>query len=148
MAIEIERKFLVQSDQFKQEAFQHFKIIQGFLNKDPKRTIRIRLKEHKAFLTIKGISSTDGLSRFEWEKEIPINEAKDLLRLCDDNLIEKTRYLVKQNAHIFEVDEFEGRLKGLTIAEIELQSEDEAFDKPNWLGKEVTGNPNYYNSNL
>ena len=148
MAIEIERKFLVQSDLFKRMAFHHFKIIQGFLSKDPKRTIRIRLKENKAYLTIKGISSADGLSRFEWEKEITLNEAKDLLKLCQDDLIEKTRYLVKQKQHTFEVDVFEGRLEGLTIAEIELMSENEHFDKPDWLGEEVTGNPKYYNSNL
>ena len=148
MAIEIERKFLVQSDLFKRMAFHHFKIIQGFLSKDPKRTIRIRLKENKAYLTIKGISSADGLSRFEWEKEITLNEAKDLLKLCHDDLIEKTRYLVKQKQHTFEVDVFEGRLEGLTIAEIELMSENEHFDKPDWLGEEVTGNPKYYNSNL
>jgi len=148
MAIEIERKFLVLSDHYKHEAFHHFKIVQGFLNKEPKRSIRIRLKEDTAFLTIKGLSSADGLSRFEWEKEIPASEAKDLLNLCDDTLIEKTRYLVKQNRHIFEVDEFEGRLHGLTIAEIELNSEEEHFEKPDWLGEEVTGNPNYYNSNM
>ena len=148
MAIEIERKFLVQSDEFKKEAFHHFKIVQGFLNKDPKRTVRIRLKENKAFLTIKGMSSADGLRRFEWEKEITVSEAKALLKLCDDTLIEKTRYLVKQNHHTFEVDVFEGRLEDLIIAEIELTSENEHFEQPEWLGKEVTGNPNYYNSNL
>jgi len=148
MTPEIERKFLVNSKRFKDEAFRDFKIVQGFLSKDPKRTIRIRLKDNKAFLTIKGISSTDGLTRLEWEKEISPTEGKDLLSLCDDNLIEKTRYLVKQNHHTFEVDVFEGRLHGLIIAEIELESENEYFEKPEWLGKEVTGNPKYYNSNL
>jgi CYTH domain-containing protein len=148
MPKEIERKFLVDSDHFKKEAFQHQQIIQGFLNKDPRRTVRIRLREDKAYLTIKGISSADGLSRFEWEKEISPDEAKELLKLCDDNLIEKTRYLTKHYKHTFEVDEFHGRLSGLLIAEIELKTENEYFEKPEWLGKEVTGDPNYYNSNL
>lgn len=148
MTVEIERKFLVQSDQFKKEAFHHYKIVQGFLNKDPKRTVRVRLIEKKGYLTVKGLSSADGLSRFEWEKEISVVEAKDLLNLCDDNLIEKTRYMVKQDHHTFEIDVFEGRLKGVIIAEIELTSTNEAFVKPDWLGEEVTGNPKYYNSNL
>jgi CYTH domain-containing protein len=148
MPIEIERKFLVKSDTFKSLAYSSKHIVQGFLNKDPERTVRIRINEDKAFLTVKGLSSDDGLSRFEWEKEIPVDEAKDLLTLCDHNLIEKRRYLVKHENHIIEVDEFYGRLKGLVIAEVELQSKTEKFNVPNWLGEEVTGNVNYYNSNL
>ncbi len=148
MALEIERKFLVNSTSFKQEAFANYDIVQGFLNKDPHRTVRIRIKKDKAYITVKGISSSDGLSRFEWEKEISISDAKDLLQLCDDNLIEKTRFLVKHLHHTFEVDVFKGRLSGLIIAELELNSENESFEKPGWLGAEVTGDPKYYNSNL
>ena len=148
MPIEIERKFLVKSDAFKSLAYSSKQIVQGFLNKDPERTVRIRINEDKAFLTVKGLSSDDGLSRFEWEKEIPVNEAKDLLTLCDHNLIEKRRYLVKHDNHIIEVDEFYGRWKGLVIAEVELQSENEAIELPDWLGREVTEEVRYYNISL
>jgi CYTH domain-containing protein len=148
MPIEIERKFLVKSDAFKSLAYSSKHIVQGFLNKDPKRTVRIRINEDKAFLTVKGLSNDDGLSRFEWEKEIPVDEAKDLLKLCEQNLIEKKRYLVKHENHIIEVDEFYGRLKGLVIAEVELQSKTERFNIPAWFEKEVTGDVRYYNSNL
>ena len=148
MAIEIERKFLVSSTRFKEEASSSYTILQGFLNKDPNRTVRIRLIKDAAYITIKGISSKDSLSRFEWEKQIPLNEGQDLLKLCDDNLIEKERYLVPSGDHTFEVDVFFGRLEGLIIAEVELNSENEKFNRPDWLGQEVTGDPNYYNSNL
>ncbi len=148
MAIEIERKFLITSDTYKSLASHSKSIIQGFLNKDPKRTVRVRLKEDKAFITIKGLSSKDGLSRFEWEKEITVHEAKELLKLCDDNLIEKRRYFVHHENHIIEVDEFQGRLAGLSIAEVELKTTADIFNKPDWLGEEVTGDVRYYNSNL
>jgi adenylate cyclase len=146
--IEIERKFLVTSDVFKKEAHQKFRIIQGFLNRDPERTVRVRLKEDTGILTVKGRSSNDGLSRFEWEKDILKNDAKALLEFCEEGVIDKLRYEIKVDKHIFEVDEFFGDNEGLVIAEVELSSEDEVFTKPNWLGEEVTGDIKYYNSQL
>lgn len=146
--IEIERKFLVTSAIFKTEAYKNTKIKQGFLNTHPERTVRIRLKGDKGFITVKGKSSANGLSRFEWEKVISKNEAEQLLVLCEESIIEKTRYEVKIGNHIFEVDEFFGDNLGLIIAEVELTNESEAFEAPNWLGKEVTGNIAYYNSSL
>jgi CYTH domain-containing protein len=146
--IEIERKFLVKSDAFKDEAFNKNRIIQGFLSTNKKRIVRVRLKDEIGFLTIKGKSSNNGLSRFEWEKEIPKTEAKQLLKLCKKGIIDKMRHEVKVNNHIFEVDEFFGNNKGLIIAEVELKTETENFTKPKWLGKEVTGNVKYYNSQL
>ena len=146
--LEIERKFLVKSTAFKAEAFKQTKIVQGFLTTNKKRTVRVRLKGELGFLTIKGVSSKNGLSRFEWEKEISKTEAEDLLELCKKGVIDKIRYEVKVNNHIFEVDEFHGENEGLIIAEVELQEEEEAFAKPDWLGKEVTGKIKYYNSQL
>ena len=145
---EIERKFLVLSEAFKTEAFKKTKIIQGFLNTHKERTVRIRVQEDEAFITIKGLSNKNGTTRLEWEKEIPVPEAETLLKLCEPNLIEKMRYEVKAGKHTFEVDEFYGENEGLIIAEIELTSENEAFTKPDWIGKEVTGDVRYYNSLL
>jgi len=146
--VEIERKFLVLSEVFKTEAFKKTKIIQGFLNTHKERTVRVRIKGSKAFITVKGISNNEGTTRLEWEKEIPFSEAETLLTLCEPNLIEKTRFEIKVGSHIFEVDEFYGENKGLVIAEIELSSENETFTNPKWLGKEVTGDVRYYNSLL
>lgn len=146
--IEIERKFLVKSDAFKTVAFNKYKIKQGFLNSHEERTVRVRLKNDKGFLTVKGKSSSNGLTRFEWEKEISISEAESLLLLCEDGIIDKNRYEIKFGNHIYEVDEFFGENKGLVMAEIELNSENETFDSPNWLGEEVTGDIKYYNSQL
>ena len=146
--IEIERKFLVKSQVFKEEAFNKTHIKQGFLSTDKERTVRVRLKGEKGFLTIKGSSSNDGLSRFEWEKEISKEDAEQLFKLCKQGIIDKIRYEVKSGNHIFEIDEFFGDNEGLVIAEIELNTEDEAFEKPNWLGNEVTGDIRYYNSQL
>lgn len=148
MDIEIERKFLITSDSFKQEAYQKNYIKQGFLSSDKERVVRVRIKDDKGFLTIKGKSNTSGTSRFEWEKEICVNDAKNLLNLCEKGIIEKHRYLVTISKHTFEVDEFLGDNSGLFVAEVELSSEDESFTKPHWLGKEVTGDTKYYNSNL
>ncbi len=148
MAIEIERKYLVKSKAFKKEAFKSYTIKQGFLNTHKERTVRVRLKEDSSYLTIKGKSTVNGLSRFEWEKEITKNDAEHLLKLCEEGIIEKTRYEVKYGNHTFEVDEFFGANQGLIIAEIELNSESEHFEKPKWLGKEVTGETRYYNSQL
>ncbi|WP_296381867.1 CYTH domain-containing protein [Winogradskyella sp.] len=146
--IEIERKFLVTSDAFKNEAFNSYTIKQGFLNSHKERTVRVRLKKDKGYLTVKGKSSEDGLSRFEWEKEISKTEAEALLKLCEKGVIDKVRYEVKLGNHTFEVDEFFGENEGLIMAEVELNSEKETYEKPNWLGKEVTGDIKYYNSLL
>lgn len=145
---EIERKFLVTNTNFKQEAFQQTHLVQGYLNSTPERTVRIRVSNEQAWITVKGKSSADGTSRFEWEKEIPLQEAKQLLALCEEFLIEKTRYLVKAGKHTFEVDEFHGKHNGLLMAEVELQDAKETFEKPVWLGQEVTGQKEYYNAYL
>jgi len=146
--IEIERKFLVKSALFKEEAYQKNRIKQGFLNTDPLRTVRIRIKDETAFLTVKGKNNEAGLSRFEWEKEIDKTDAEALLKLCEPGMIDKTRFLVNAGNHVFEVDEFYGDNDGLIVAEVELASETENFEKPKWLGQEVTGDPKYYNSQL
>lgn len=147
MAQEIERKFLVAGD-FKASAFKETRITQGYLSSVPERTVRVRVKGDKGFITIKGIGSESGASRYEWEKEIPVSEVRELLKLCEPGVIDKTRYLVQAGGHTFEVDEFYGDNEGLTVAEVELASENEAFDKPDWLGGEVTGDVRYYNSML
>ncbi len=147
MAQEIERKFLVNGD-FKPEAVKQTRIIQGYLSSVPERTVRVRVKGDKGFLTIKGIGSESGASRYEWEKEISVAEAEELLAICEPGVIDKIRYIVKSGEHAFEVDEFFGENQGLIVAEVELNSEDEAFDKPAWLGEEVTGYTKYYNSML
>jgi CYTH domain-containing protein len=146
--IEIERKFLVKSDAFKNEAFKKTRITQGFLNTDKERTVRVRLKGDVGFIAVKGMSSSDGLSRFEWEKEITKDEAQSLLKLCEPTIIDKIRYEIEVGNHTFEVDTFFGENEGLIIAEIELQIENETFETPDWLGKEVTGDIKYYNSQL
>ena len=146
--IEIERKFLVTSQDFKKEAFKNTKIEQGFLNTHKDRTVRVRLIGNQGFITVKGLSSDNGLSRFEWEKEILKEDAKALLKLCEAGRIDKTRYEVEFNKHIFEVDVFHGENEGLIIAEVELKKENESFNKPKWIGEEVTGNIKYYNSQL
>lgn len=148
MQTEIERKFLVRSEAFKAHANKSYGIRQGFLTRDPQRTVRIRIKDDKGYITVKGISSQDGLSRLEWETEIKRKDAEDLLQLCEGNLLEKTRYEIAVDRHMFEVDVFHGQHKGLIIAEIELQNKDEGFTAPDWLGKEVTGDKAYYNSQL
>ena len=146
--IEIERKFLITSNAFKTEAFSQNKIAQGYLSSVPERTVRVRIKGDKGFITVKGISSDSGMSRFEWEKEIPVDEAENLLKLCEKGIIDKIRFNVKIGNHTFEVDEFHGENEGLIIAEIELNSENEIFERPNWLGEEVTNDKRYYNSYL
>jgi adenylate cyclase len=146
--LEIERKFLVTSDDFKSGAFTKNNIAQGYLNSNPERTVRIRIKAEKGFITIKGKGNKSGTTRYEWEKEIPLAEAKELLALCEKGKIEKTRFEVKVGTHTYEVDEFYGDNQGLIIAEIELSSESEIFEKPNWLGQEVTGDNRYYNAQL
>ena len=145
---EIERKFLVTSEAFKSEAFKRTHIVQGFLNSHPERTVRIRIRGNDGFITVKGKSNKSGLSRFEWERQISLAEAEELLHLCEPGIIEKTRFEVESGNHTFEVDEFMGENEGLVVAEIELGSETEPFLIPAWLGKEVSGDIKYYNSNL
>ena len=147
MAQEIERKFLVKGD-FKQYSPKATRITQGYLSSVPERTVRVRIKGDKGFITIKGIGNASGASRFEWEKEIPVSEVEQLLAICEPGVIDKTRYLVKSGDKTFEVDEFYGENEGLILAEIELSSEEESFTKPEWLGPEVTGDSKYYNSML
>ncbi|SFN23248.1 CYTH domain-containing protein [Paenimyroides ummariense] len=146
--LEIERKFAVKSTNFLANAKESYKITQGYLNTDKNRTVRVRTKGNKGFITVKGISSADGLSRFEWEKEIDIKDAEALLLLCEDFVIDKTRYLVPFGAVVFEVDVFDGANKGLIIAEVELQTTDQQFEKPDWLGDELTGDERFYNAYL
>ncbi|MCP4553289.1 MAG: CYTH domain-containing protein [Bacteroidetes bacterium] len=147
MAQEIERKFLVKAD-FKSAANKQTRITQGYLSSVPERTVRVRVKGDKGFITIKGIGNSSGASRYEWEKEIPTSEVIELLELCEKGIIDKTRFLVDAGNHTFEVDEFYGDNEGLIVAEVELASEDEVFEKPNWLGAEVTGDVKYFNSML
>lgn len=148
MAQEIERKFLVKSDAFKKECQKEMRITQGYLSSIPERTVRVRVKGDKGFITIKGIGNASGASRYEWEKEIPVTEVNELLQICEPGVIDKTRYNVKSGEHTFEVDEFYGDNNGLIVAEVELLSEEEAFEKPQWLGEEVTGDVKYFNSML
>ena len=143
MALEIERKFLVTGD-FKSQAYSSSRITQGYILSAGGKTVRIRIRDDKGYITIKGPSK--GFSRYEWEKEIALDEAQQLMELCERPLIDKTRYLIKSGRHVFEVDEFYGDNEGLIMAEVELGSDDEAFEKPEWLGKEVTGDRKYYNS--
>ncbi|WP_420401257.1 CYTH domain-containing protein [Flagellimonas sp.] len=146
--LEIERKFLVKSEGYKHQANEQIRIVQGFLNTAPERTVRVRIKGDKGFLTVKGASNVSGTTRFEWETEINVTEATNLIDLCEAVILEKNRYKVPFGNHVFEVDEFLGENRGLVVAEVELQHEDEFFDKPDWLGKEVTGDVRYYNSQL
>ncbi len=148
MAQEIERKFLVLDDSFKHEAFSKSHIQQGYICSERGRTVRIRIRNERAYITIKGPSANGGLSRYEFEQEIPLEDAYELMNLCDPGIIDKTRWLVKSGIHTFEVDEFHRENEGLVVAEVELHSEDEPYEKPHFIGKEVTGDRKYYNSQL
>ncbi|MGK0249611.1 MAG: adenylate cyclase [Oleispira sp.] len=148
MAQEIERKYRVKSEEFKALASRSVRIIQGYLSSVPERTVRVRVKGDKGFLTIKGIGNESGASRYEWEQEIPVPEAEELLKICEPGVIDKTRYLVDFANHTFEVDEFYQSNQGLIVAEVELTDEAETVTKPSWLGEEVTGDARYYNSML
>lgn len=147
MPQEIERKFLV-TGEFKHEAYAHSHIVQGYIFAARGRTVRVRIRDEQGFLTIKGAADALGISRYEWEKEIPLDEARELMKLCVEGVIDKTRYLVRSGQHIFEIDEFHGENAGLLMAEVELSAVDEAFEKPSFIGKEVTGDVRYYNSHL
>ena len=148
MAQEIERKFLVKDSRFKELAFSSSRIAQGYICSSRGRTVRVRIRDEKGYLTIKGPAGENGLSRYEWEKEIPLDEAQELMKLCEPGMIDKTRYLVQSGSHVFEVDEFYGENEGLIVAEVELSSENESFEKPDFIGEEVTGIAKYYNSFL
>ena len=148
MAIEIERKFIVTDDSYKAMAFQSDRIAQGYICREGGNSARVRVRGDKGYITIKGPSLDGGLSRFEWEKEISATEALELLRLCHDGIIDKIRHLVKWGEHVFEVDEFFGDNEGLVVAEVELDDANEDFEKPGFIGQEVTGDKRYYNSRL
>lgn len=147
MNYEIERKFLVVGD-YKSHAFNHYRLVQGYLSSVLERVVRIRIQGDTAYLTIKSTVSDSEFTRYEWEREISLEDAEEMLKFCEKEIIEKTRYLIKVGAHLFEVDEFYGNNQGLVVAEVELASEDEVFEKPDWLGQEVTSENRYYNSML
>lgn len=147
MALEIERKFLVSGD-YKSQAFAQSRIRQGYICSEGGRTVRVRIRDDKGYLTIKGPSGFAGLSRYEFETEIPLTDAQDLMCICEPGVIDKTRYLVRCGKHVFEVDEFYGDNEGLVIAEVELDSENEPYERPAFLGQEVTGDRRFYNSHM
>ena len=148
MAQEIERKFLVQDDSYRQLACRKSRVEQGYICSEQDRTVRVRIRGGKGYLTIKGPSNASGTSRYEWEREIPLSDAEELMKLCGPGRIEKVRYLVDYAGHVFEVDEFHGENEGLVVAEVELQSETEPVELPGFIGEEVTGQARYYNSFL
>lgn len=146
--MEIERKFLVRGEGYKAQATSHSRIKQGYICSGHGRTVRVRIRDDRGFLTIKGPSVDGGLSRYEFEKEITLDEAEHLFALCEPRVIDKTRYLVPSGKHTFEVDEFYGENEGLVMAEVELANPDEAYVKPDFIGREVTGDRRFYNSHL
>lgn len=149
MHFEIERKFLVVGE-FRDQAYAHARICQGYIASGNGRTVRVRIRDDKGFLTIKGPSNKAGLRRYEFEQEISLSDARELMSICEPGIIDKTRYLVKSSdgRHVFEVDEFYGDNEGLVMAEVELSSEDEPFEKPAFIGREVTGDRRFYNSHM
>lgn len=148
MAVEIERKFLVEGTEYREMAYSSDRIVQGYICRQDGNSVRVRIRDGRGYLTIKGPSLDGGLSRYEWEREISLSEAEDLLLLCRDAKIDKRRYLVKCGNHTYEVDEFYGDNEGLVVAEIELSDKDEHFERPPFLGREVTGEARYYNGHL
>lgn len=148
MSLEIERKFRVINSEYQNKAFAHSRVVQGYICSARGRTVRVRICDGKGYLTIKGASNVSGTSRYEWEKEIALAEAEELMKLCEPGVIDKVRYWVQQGNHVFEVDEFHGENEGLVVAEVELASEEEVFERPGFLGDEVTGDVRYYNSQL
>ena len=147
MALEIERKFLVVGE-FRDQAYSFSRIRQGYISSGNGKTVRVRIRDDRGYLTIKGPSDQAGLARYEFETEITLSDALDLMKLCEPGIIDKTRYLVRSGNHVFEVDEFYGDNEGLIMAEVELHSEDEPFQKPSFIGPEVTGDRRYYNAHL
>lgn len=147
MHFEIERKFRVKGN-FKPFATSSSHIQQGYISSGNGRTVRVRIRDEKGYLTIKGPSNVAGLARYEFEKEIPLSDAQDLMLICEPGIIDKRRYLVPVGQHVFEVDEFYGDNEGLVMAEVELESEDQPYERPDWLGEEVTGDRRFYNSHM
>jgi len=147
MATETERKFLVKSE-FRHLSVREIKIIQSYLSIDTEKNIRLRIADDKAFLTVKSRPRKNSITRNEWEVQIPVKDAEEMMHICLPGRIVKTRYLIPSGKHTFEIDVFHEKNEGLVVAEIELAYDDEYFDKPEWLGEEVTGNPRYYNANL
>ena len=145
---EIERKFLVTDGSYRQAASSQSRVVQGYICSARGRTVRVRIRDGRGYLTIKGASNASGTTRYEWEKELPLDEAEALMKLCEPGIIDKTRYLVPYGGHTFEVDEFHGDNQGLVVAEVELAREDEPFERPTFIGREVTGDVRYYNSQL
>lgn len=149
MAQEIERKYLVTSDCFKQIAVARYHIVQGYISREKTGTVRIRVADDCAFITIKGKPAAGHFARYEWEKSIDMSEAKELLKLCQGTIIDKTRWIVPAEDGLkWEVDEFHGAHEGLVVAEIELKDETQTFEKPDFIGEEVTSDPRYYNANM
>jgi adenylate cyclase len=146
MALEIERKFLVENEEWKNQISESFEIAQGYLNSAIDRNVRVRIKGESAFLTIKG--KTTSLTRTEFEYEIPLEDGLQLIELCEKPIIKKTRHIILQDQHTWELDVFELENEGLIVAEIELNSEEEKFTAPTWLGKEVSDDTRYFNSAL
>lgn len=145
---EIERKFLVRGDGYRRQAVSQSRVVQGYICSARGRTVRVRIRDGRGYLTIKGASNVSGTTCYEWERELPLAEAEELMKLCEPGIIDKVRYLVPCGNHTFEVDEFHGDNEGLVVAEVELASEDEPFEKPDFIGREVTGDVRYYNSQL
>ena len=148
MALEIERKFLVLDDSYKREAFSSYHIQQGYICRGHGKTVRVRIRDRQGFITIKGPSLDGGLSRYEFEQEVPLADAEQLFKLCEEGVIDKTRWLVKSGNHTFEVDEFHGDNEGLVVAEVELSDASETPVMPHFIGREVTGDHRYYNAQL
>ena len=146
--MEVERKFLVRNNSFVDEAFKKRRIIQGYICSDAERSVRVRIREDEAFLTIKSATNERGWSRYEFEQPIPMKDAEELMKLCLPGLIDKVRHYVKVGSHTWEVDVFHGENEGLIVAEIELETEDETFELPEWIGREVSGEQKYYNMML
>ena len=139
---------MVLNENYKTESIRSSRITQGYISSNLKRSVRIRIREESAYLTIKGETNSSGLSRYEWEKEISVQDARELIKICEPGIIDKIRYEIPCGNHLFEVDEFLGLNAGLVVAEVELRHEEELFERPSWLGKEVTGEVKYYNSML
>ena len=148
MAQEIERKFLVKDESYKNLARSSSRISQGYICSARGKTVRVRIRGEKGYLTIKGPADMSGMSRYEWEKEIPLSEAEELMKLCEPGIIDKRRYIVEHDGHKWEVDEFYGDNEGLTVAEVELKDENEVVELPEFIKEEVTGQVKYYNSFL
>ena len=148
--MEIERKYLVTSDSYKQMAVARYHICQGYISREKTGTVRIRITDDKAYLTIKGKPAVGHFARYEWEKEIDVQEAKELMQLCQGTIIDKTRWIVPaaEDGLKWEIDEFHGKHAGLTLAEIELTSEEQEVEKPDFVGEDVTSDPRYYNANM